>query len=249
VNQLAARFASVNEKHYLARLDIDRAESSLTRLTVAYRPALIILRLLLAMQGVDTASTSASVRTPGYLFDMNAFYQRLLSRFFRVNLIGQTIRDEYSLRHTFSYAPEGNPRRQKAPSPRPDYALFDAKGLKGFLDAKYRDAWERGIPADWLYQLSVYALASPSHTSTLLYATMSDDAVDEQIDIHNPGSLTPQVLASVILRPVHLKLLAELICSTKGHNSASARQEYARDLSLLQLRPDRSQRRSVSVAA
>jgi 5-methylcytosine-specific restriction enzyme subunit McrC len=232
----------------LTTLDIDRAERSLDRLTLAYRPALIVIRLLLQMQGVDTATPSAPARTLGFLFDMNAFYQRLLSRFLRANLLGQTIRDEYVLRHTFAYAPNGNPRRQRAPSPRPDYALFDAKGLRGFIDAKYRDAWEHGIPPDWLYQLSVYALASPSHTSTLLYATMSKDAVDEQIDIRNPGDNTGTVLASVILRPVHLERLAELVSSTNRQNLASARQEYARQLSLLQLRPCGSQLMPLAVA-
>jgi 5-methylcytosine-specific restriction enzyme subunit McrC len=249
VNQLSARFASVDEEANLTTLDVDRAQGTLTRLTAAYRPALVVIKLLLTMQGVETAALSASIRTPGYLFDMNAFYQRLLSRFFHANLVGQTIRDEYSLRHTFSYAPAGNPRGRKAPSPRPDYALFDGKRLRGFLDAKYRDVWERGIPAHWLYQLSVYALASPSRMSTLLYATMSKDAVDEQIDIHNPGSTTRQVLASVILRPVHMERLAELVSSTNRRTLVGARQDYARDLSLLQLRSNRSQQKTIAVTA
>lgn len=240
VNQLVARFADVEERASLTTLDIARTERSLTRLTAAYRPALVVIRLIHEMQGIDTTNPSARAQTLGFLFDMNAFYQRLLSRFFRANLVGQTIRDEHALQHAFAYASDGNPRQQKAPTPRPDYALFDTKGLKGFLDAKYRDAWEHGIPAHWLYQLSVYALASPSHSSTLLYATMSKDAVDEQIDIRNPGSNTNQVLASVILRPVQLERLADLVSPLRANQLVRARQDYARELSLLQLRPNGS---------
>jgi hypothetical protein len=87
--------------------------------------------------------------------------------------MNQHIEDERTLRRVFAYAPNANPQDQKAPAPRPDYALFDAAELKGFLDAKYRDVWERRLPADWLYQLSIYALASPTRTSVLLYATMT----------------------------------------------------------------------------
>jgi 5-methylcytosine-specific restriction enzyme subunit McrC len=56
----------------------------------------------------------------------------------------------------------------------------------GFLDAKYRDIWERRLPPEWLYQLSVYALAAPSQVSVLLYATMSAQAEDERIEIRQP---------------------------------------------------------------
>jgi hypothetical protein len=65
---------------------------------------------------------------------------------------------------------------------------------------------------------------------------MSSDAVDEQIDVRNPGSNSNQVLASVILRPVQLERLADLVSPTKANYLASARQQYAKELSLLGLR-------------
>ena len=65
------------------------------------------------------------------------------------------INDELPIRGLFAYAADANPRRRKAPAPRPDYALFCANELKGFLDAKYRDIWNWGLPAEWLYQLSI----------------------------------------------------------------------------------------------
>lgn len=247
INGLSARFLEVDSTAQLTVEDLDVAELGLTRLTKAYQPTLAILRLLLQMRGIDAASTAVAIETPGYLFDMNTFYQRLLSRFLRDNLVGLTIRDEYGLRDTFAYSPLGNPRRLSAPSPRPDYALFGPNGLQGFLDAKYRDIWNRGLPASWLYQLSVYALASPARTSVLLYSTMSEDAAEEQIDIRNPINTTNGVLASIINRPVSLKRLAELVGQTH-HNQIAIRQEYAKQLVQLNLRP-RNMQRALAPAA
>jgi 5-methylcytosine-specific restriction enzyme subunit McrC len=133
------------------------------------------------MQGVTFEPVEGSIGTLGFLFDMNSFFQRLLSRFLRETLSINRIADEHSIREVFGYSPDANPRGQSAPRPRPDYALFQATKLCGFLDAKYRDIWERGLPPEWLYQLSVYALAAPSQVSVLLYATMSAQAEDERI--------------------------------------------------------------------
>jgi 5-methylcytosine-specific restriction enzyme subunit McrC len=247
-NALRIRFSDVDPMGQLTMEDLSNAELGLTRLTEAYRPTLVLLRLLLQMQGIDMSSSAETVDAPAYLFDMNRFYQRLLSRFLRDNLVGLTIRDEYALRDTYAYSPHGNPRRLSAPSPRPDYALLGASGLQGFLDAKYRDIWDRGLPASWLYQLSVYALASPARTSVLLYATMSEDAAEEQIDVRSPGSTTNNVLASVINRPVSLKRLAELVSPTH-HNQTASRQAYAKELVQLGLQRRSIQRNKTAVGA
>jgi hypothetical protein len=68
------------------------------------------------------------------------------------------------------------------------------------LDAKYRDIWQRGFPAEWLYQLSIYALAAPAMTSVLLYASMASEARDERVEVCQPVSGPGQELASVIFR-------------------------------------------------
>ena len=166
--------------------DIDRAEHDLTRLTAACGPALTIIRLLHDTLGIAFDSGQPPSRMPGFLFDMNIFFQRLLSRFLRENLAGARIADELAIRNLFTYAPDANPRQRRAPAPRPDYALFYDKVLHGFLDAKYRDVWERSLPAEWLYQLSIYALASPSEVSVLLYASMSAEARDERVEVRQP---------------------------------------------------------------
>ena len=166
----------------------------------------------------------------GYLFDMNKFYQRLLSRFFHENLTNLSIQDEYSLNDIFAYASAPNPRRQRVPKPRPDFAAFHRKVLLGFLDAKYRDLWEKDLPPDWLYQLSIYALASPNHQSVMLYATMSAEARQAKIEVRSPYLLNSNSLASVVLRPVDLGRLAELTIPANSNKLRAARQQYASEL-------------------
>ncbi|MGJ4916164.1 McrC family protein [Bradyrhizobium sp. HKCCYLRH2060] len=230
VHQLSSMFEDVE---YLANLhtdDIDRAERELTRLTAACRPALTIIRLLHDMLGISFDSVQPASRMPGYLFNMNVFFQRLLSRFLRDNLAGVRIADELAIRNLFAYAPDANPRRRRAPAPRPDYAMFYGNALHGFLDAKYRDVWEQGLPAEWLYQLSIYALASPSEVAVLLYASMSTEAHDERVEVRQPVSWSNRRPASVILRPVPLGYLAELLDPDRARNLANERRRLAHQL-------------------
>jgi 5-methylcytosine-specific restriction enzyme subunit McrC len=227
VYQLAAMFGDVEPSSRLRIEDIDLAERELTRLTDVCRPALTIIRLLQASLGLDIDSSEQSSRTPGFLFDMNAFFQRLLSRFLHDNLADSRVVDELAIRDLFAYAPDANPRNRKAPAPRPDYALFRNNKLSGFLDAKYRDVWERGVPAEWLYQLSIYSLAAPNEVSVLLYASMSDKARDERVEIRQPISWSNKKSASVIFRPVPLFYLTRLLDQDQVDSLTSKRHEFA----------------------
>ena len=75
----------------------------------------------------------------GFLFDMNAFYQRLLPVF---SGIFPDIGSKMSIACVASSPmPQRQPEAPPRATPRPDFALFDRKGLRIFLDAKYRDAW------------------------------------------------------------------------------------------------------------
>ncbi|MEP6621669.1 MAG: hypothetical protein ABJE47_20240 [bacterium] len=233
VHQLASMFGDVGRLASLCGGDIDRAEHELTRMTVASRPALTIIRLLHSAQGVEFDSTHPESRMPGFLFDMNTFFQRLLSRFLRDNLTGLHIMDELAIRNVFAYSRDENPKRRRPPAPRPDYALFDGKELCGFLDAKYRDIWDKGLPAAWLYQLSIYALASPRDVSALLYATMSTEASDERIEIR-PVSWSSRSPASVIVRPISLLYLASLLDPDQARNLAVERRRWANELVALE---------------
>jgi 5-methylcytosine-specific restriction enzyme subunit McrC len=229
-NRGAASFEGVSEKSSLSTDDIEKAERGLTRLTAANAAALTIIRLLSNMLGVAFEQVGDSARMRGFLFDMNVFFQRLLSRFFHENLTTQILKDEWSLRHVFAFAPDANPKGRIAPAPRPDFALFQRNNqLTGFMDAKYRDLWEKELPSEWLYQLSIYALASPTRTSILLYATMSDDARDERLEVHPPVQSSSTGLASVILRPVLLWRLSELLDAQGTAKLTNARREWQKN--------------------
>ena len=78
------------------------------------------------------------------------------------------------------------------------------------LDAKYRDLWERNLPREMLYQLSIYAVSGiGNNTAKILYPSMSSEAKLQKIDIKNPA--TGSKYAEVMLQPVSLPLVAELL--------------------------------------
>lgn len=234
-HQLSTMFVNVDRLDRLDAREIDRAERELTRLTDASRPALSIIQLLQRALGLAFDMTQQTSRMPGFLFDMNIFFQRLLSRFLRDNLTRARIADEARIHNLFAYSTGGNPKRRNTPTPRPDYALFKDGRLDGFLDAKYRDIWERGLPAEWLYQLSLYALASPSQVSVLLYASMAPNALDERLEIHQPLQWS-STSASVVVRPVPLHYLAELLNPDQTVRLTTKRRELADQLVVPRIR-------------
>jgi 5-methylcytosine-specific restriction enzyme subunit McrC len=235
LHRLASAFPEVSPQVRAEHDNVSKAQRELNRLTATYEPGLILIRLLESLQGVDIDGDSNATRIPGYLFDMNAFFQRLVSRFLHDNLPGESrIEDERGVRSIFAFAPGGNPKGRKAPHVRPDYALFESMSLCTFLDAKYRDIWNESYPNHWLYQLAIYALASPSRVSILLYPTMSQEAVDEVVELRTPFAGRPGELTKIILRPVVLGRLAELLEPTKRHCGTSQRLQMATALTNLE---------------
>jgi 5-methylcytosine-specific restriction enzyme subunit McrC len=235
VHKLAAGFGDVEQKTILFGNDIDRAERGLTRLTAANAPALSIIRLLHDMLGLGFEHEGELNRTPGFLFDMNRFFQHLLSRFLHENLMQHRIKDEWEIRNIFAYAEQANPRRRAVPVPRPDFALFRGDFMRGFLDAKYRDIWVKDFPADWLYQLSIYALASPERVSVMLYPSMSAEATDEQVEVRSPMQGLSNGSAAVIIRPVPLNRLRLLVSSEQAINLTAERRRMAEELVSLEV--------------
>jgi 5-methylcytosine-specific restriction enzyme subunit McrC len=248
LHKLANEFEGVDPALSLRTETIDLAERNLSRLTVAYTSALTILRLLHEMQGLDFESETHLQPMPGFLFDMNVFFQRLISRFLHDNLRGFHIVDERAIRTVFAYAPHANPRKRRVPAPRPDYALFNGNSLMGYLDAKYRDVWEKGFPAEWLYQLSVYALGSPARVSVLLYASMAGSACDEQIDIRSPMHRQSDGSSAVILRPVPLVRLAQVIDRRYDPKAIAERTRLAAQMTALRSRTQPEGRRQSAPA-
>ena len=190
---------------------MNQVARQLNRLTKSYLPAMSIIRLLVEAQGVTLGGEAITSRLPGFLFDMNAFFQALLSRFLRENLPGYSVIDEHSLKGMMRYNPNFSPPR-RSPTPRPDYVIRQGSRTCSILDAKYRDIWEKDLPRHMLYQLVIYAISHRDQPcSTILYPTFHPSAREVRIDVTDP--VYGKNIGQVCLRPIDLAQLEELVSS------------------------------------
>ena len=201
---------------------------AMDRRTFAYRAAFTIIELLLGDQGVALDDQGTQVRLRGFLFDMNRFFQALISRFLREHLSGVEVQDEFRLKGMFKYVPEQNPLSRREPILRPDFVIKHRGQMLAVLDAKYRDLWANPLPRDMLYQLALYALGrvSGERLSTILYPTVDETAREQQISIQDPMYGVSQ--ATVALRPLNLLKLDQLIRG--GLACQSLRVKFAKHL-------------------
>jgi 5-methylcytosine-specific restriction enzyme subunit McrC len=212
----------------LERDTLRRLRASMDRLTRAYEPAVAIIEILHESRGTALDGAGPAVDLPGFLFDMNRFFQALLARFLAENLEGHTVRDEYRLKGMIAYVPGCNPRRHPAPTPRPDFVVMRGPKAVAVLDAKYRDLWEKPLPRDMLYQLAIYAMIHEGATSTILYPTPHAEAREARIEVRDPLSAGRRAL--VVIRPVDLGQLERLISAEPTAQTLRGRREYARRL-------------------
>ena len=126
-----------------------------------------------------------------------------------------SIVDEYRIHDMMAYDPQFNPRRRRAPTPRPDFVVVDGPEIAAILDAKYRDLWVNPLPRDMLYQLAMYALSQGiGAKATILYPVVDSSASDARINISDAAFGVPR--AQVILRPVNLVELERLLSARKS---------------------------------
>lgn len=203
----------------LPRLDrnvLDRSWRSIDRRTQAYTPALNLIGILTQGLGISLGDADEALRLPGFLFDMNRFFQALLSRFLGENLAGYSVRNEHRLKGMFAFAQFGNPRSRRTPTPRPDFMILTGNRIVSVLDAKYRDLWEEILPREMLYQLAIYALGhnGSDRLAVVLYPTLKGRAVDQTIVLKDPVHGAEK--ARIVLRPVDLLELERLVSAPSG---------------------------------
>ena len=184
-----------------------------SRLTSAYEPAFRLVRLLVAGSGIALGEGAERTKLPGFLLDMNRLFQDVLERFLREWLEGTTVLPQYRLQDVFRYEPGFNPRRQPTPTPRPDFVLWRGGRVVAIADAKYRDLWDRSLPSNMLYQLSVYALSQADcRTAVILYATTATWASRSQTRFEGaPGRRSCYVQCAC--QSLRISLLESLVTS------------------------------------
>lgn len=199
------------------------------RLTAAYCPALAIIELLVAGQGTEQHVTHEALSVPGFLFDMNRFFQALISRYLHHQLPDHRIHDERRLASMLAYDPDRNPQRRRAPTPRPDFVVQHGLRITAVLDAKYRDLWAQPLPQAMLYQLVIYASSSEaSGRAIILYPTLDPAAREACIKVRDP--LAGGHRAEVILRPVDMLRLDRLVASPQTAQQEREAACHARQL-------------------
>ena len=208
--RLAALF---EENVQIIRLDFStllRVERESNRLTEAYYPAIKIIEMLYQEEGIESNGEEVQVHLKGFLFDMNRFFQALISRFLQENLPGYVIKDEYRLKGLLTYMPGFTLPQKREPIPRPDFAVIEHGQVISLLDAKYRDLWRTGLPREMLYQLVIYSLSQRvNKVATIIYPTTDNSAKEARINLNDP--ISGNTNGVVIMRAVNLIELEEKI--------------------------------------
>ena len=226
------RLAAIVEEDVAAvRLDwhlFQQLDRQLNRLLHAYLPAIRLIRLLLEGAGV-LLEGGTEAPLPGFLFDMNRFFQALLFRFLAEHCDGYTLRTEQRIRNMMAYVPEFNPRGCRDPAPRPDFLVIKGNETVAILDAKYRDLWTFALPREMLYQLAIYALSGQSAScATILYPSTDRRASEARLEVRHP--FHGRRRAEIVLRPLDLGCIEQFVSTPNTVANNRRKRDYAANL-------------------
>lgn len=210
---------------------LQRAKQRVTRLEERYESILTLVELLYRGSLLDLQTAPEAQQLPGFLFDMNRFFQRLMLRFLEDNLEPPLrAQGEYSLRDMFAYVPDEVAPGRRAPTPRADFAILRRGTVVALADAKYRDLWTEPLPREMLYQLTIYALSQrKGATATILYPTTDSSARQSRIEVRDPTS--GQMRAYVAMKPVLLARMVQLVAKDDA-NALTTRAKWSKELAL-----------------
>lgn len=221
LRHLSARLGEEIPRVPLTRDLIRAAFRSLHRQVEHYRPALQLIELLHSGGGFELGGTGRENSAPGFLFNMNSFFQALVLKFLQEHLRDCEVRSEQTLRRLYRWSVPHHPGR-KPPRPRPDFAVHK-HGRVALLDAKYRDLSVTKLPREMLYQLTVYAASQgPGGEAAIIYPTQRQpNYAQERLDLFDVSAHSPS--ASIYLRPLPLDDLADaLAAGERGHTGRIA---------------------------
>lgn len=91
----------------LIRMDwslLQRLPRELNRSTSVYESAIGIIEVLLSSSGTSLDASDERRNVPGFLFDMNLFFQRLIGRYLRENLTDHEVTEQRSLIGVMTYS-------------------------------------------------------------------------------------------------------------------------------------------------
>lgn len=210
VMRISDQLSMLTKETRLSRPILNAAQRSISRLNDVYKPAIELINILFESQSVQIENGEEHISLPGYFFDMNLFFETLVSKLLKSLQDEYSVIDQYRLGMLFAYEPKRNPKGKRSPTPRPDFALLKNGSVVQLLDAKYRDLWDRNLPRDMLYQLAVYAVSGIGNNSAaILYPAMNGVPALQQINIKNP--LSKETIARVFMKPIDLIKVAGLI--------------------------------------